>query len=160
MKVELKFIVRASIIAAIYAALTIILRPISYGQIQIRVAEALTVLPFFTPAAIPGLFIGCIIANIAGGLGWMDILFGSLATLIAAYLTYLMPKSKRILAPLPPVLINGLVVGWVVSTVYDLPLVISMIAVAGGQFISCYALGYPLLNVFKNNEHLNRILKG
>ena len=82
MKIELKFIIKATIIASIYAALTILLMPISYGPIQVRVAEALTVLPYFTSAAIPGLFIGCLVSNIAGGLGWMDIIFGSFTTLI------------------------------------------------------------------------------
>lgn len=152
MKIELKFVVRAAIIASIYTALTILLRPISYGQIQVRVAEALTVLPYFTPAAIPGLFVGCIISNIAGGLGWMDIVFGSLATLLSALLTYIIPKSKKLLVPLPPVIMNGVIVGWVVSTVYQLPLVITMLTVASGEAISCYALGYPLLKVFEKHK--------
>jgi uncharacterized membrane protein len=157
MKIELKFIIKAAIIASIYAALTILLMPISYGPIQVRVAEALTVLPYFTSAAIPGLFIGCLVSNIAGGLGWMDIIFGSLATLISAYITYLIRKSKKVLVPLPAVIVNGIVVGWVVSTIYTestLPLGITMLTVAGGQAVSCYGLGYPLLKLL---EKLNII---
>jgi uncharacterized membrane protein len=157
MKIELKFIIKAAIIASIYAALTILLMPISYGPIQVRVAEALTVLPYFTSAAIPGLFIGCLVSNIAGGLGWMDIIFGSLATLISAYITYLIRKSKKVLVPLPSVIVNGIVVGWVVSTIYTestLPLGITMLTVAGGQAVSCYGLGYPLLKLL---EKLNII---
>ena len=81
-----KYLTHAAIIAAVYVVLTIIFAPISYGQVQVRISEALTVLPYFTPAAIPGLFIGCIIANIYGGAGIIDIIFGSLATLFAAFL--------------------------------------------------------------------------
>ena len=97
-----KYLTHAAIIAAVYVVLTIIFAPISYGQVQVRISEALTVLPYFTPAAIPGLFIGCIIANIYGGAGIIDIIFGSLATLFAAFLSYKMPK--KYLVPLPPIL--------------------------------------------------------
>ncbi|MDK2934486.1 MAG: hypothetical protein PWP27_2296 [Clostridiales bacterium] len=105
-----KFLVQAALIAAIYAVLTISLAPFSYGIMQVRISEALTVLPFFTPAAIPGLFIGCLIANIYGGLGIIDIVFGSLATLIAAVLSYLLRKQK-FLVPIPPIIVNAVVVG-------------------------------------------------
>ncbi|NLN41530.1 MAG: QueT transporter family protein, partial [Clostridiales bacterium] len=114
-----KFIVEAAILAAIYAVVTILLAPISYGQIQVRISEALTILPYFTPAAIPGLFVGCIVSNIFGGGGLIDIVFGSLATLIAAILSRIM--RKRWLVPLPPVVINGFVIGWVLYRVYGLP---------------------------------------
>lgn len=138
-----KFLVQASIIGAIYAALTIALAPISYNLMQVRVAEALTILPFFTPAAIPGLFIGCIVANIIGGLGLLDIVFGSTATLLAAIITYKMKKS--ILAPLPPVLVNALVIGIMLSYLLNVPMHISIGWVGLGQLIACYGLGYPLL---------------
>lgn len=141
------WIVQGAIIAAIYVVLTIILAPISYGQLQVRISEALTILPAFTHAAIPGLFIGCIIANIYGGAGIVDIVFGSLATLIAAFLSSKM--SRRWMVPLPPVIINGLVIGWVLNYVYDLPLLISMASVALGELIACYGLGYPLMIVLE-----------
>ena len=80
------FMTQAAMIAAIYVVLCLVFEPISYGAIQTRVAEALTVLPFFTPAAIPGLFIGCLIANALGGGILLDVLAGSLTTLAAAYL--------------------------------------------------------------------------
>ena len=83
------------IIAALYAALTIALAPISYGPIQLRVSEALTILPYLTPAAIPGLFIGCLVANILGGLGIYDVVGGSLCTLLAAFLTYLVARDPK-----------------------------------------------------------------
>lgn len=137
------FLVQAALIGAIYAALTIALAPICYGQIQVRVSEALTVLPVFTPAAIPGLFVGCIVANIYGGLGIVDIVFGSLATLIAAYLSYKMPK--RFMVPIPPIIVNGIVIGFVLNYAYGLPLIMSMLWVTFGQTIACYGLGYPLM---------------
>ncbi|MGL4483633.1 MAG: QueT transporter family protein, partial [Anaerovoracaceae bacterium] len=96
-----KFLLQAAIIAAIYAALTIALAPISYGPMQVRIAEALTVLPAITPAAIPGLFIGCALANILGPYGALDIILGSTASLIAAVSSYLL-RSKPWLVPLPP----------------------------------------------------------
>ena len=141
------FLVQAALIGAIYAALTIAFAPISYGQIQVRVSEALTILPFFTPAAIPGLFIGCIIANIYGGQGMIDIVFGSLATLLAAFLSYKMPK--RWMVPIPPILVNGIVVGFILNYLYQLPLFIMMAWVSLGQIIACYGLGYPLMVILE-----------
>ena len=141
------FMVQAALIAAVYATITIALAPISYGQLQVRVSEALTVLPFFTPAAIPGLFVGCIIANIFGGGGPIDIIFGSLATFVAAYLSYKMPRKW--LVPIPPIIINGVVIGFVLNYLYGMPLIISMLLVALGQTVACYVIGYPLMNVFE-----------
>ncbi len=141
------FMVQAALIAAVYATITIALAPISYGQLQIRVSEALTVLPFFTPAAIPGLFVGCIIANIFGGGGPMDIIFGSLATLVAAYFSYKMPRKW--LVPIPPIIINGVVIGYVLNYLYGMPLIISMLWVALGETMACYIIGYPLMNVLE-----------
>lgn len=82
------FLTQAAMIAAIYVVLTMIFAPFSFGEVQVRVAEALTILPIFTPAAIPGLFVGCLIGNITGGAVLPDIIFGSIATLIGAVGTY------------------------------------------------------------------------
>jgi len=142
-----KFMSQAAIIGAIYAVLTIAFAPISYGQVQVRIAEALTVLPYFTPAAIPGLFIGCIAANLYGGQGLIDIIFGSLATLTAASLSYKMPW--RVLVPLPPIVINGIVIGCILNYLFQLPLLVTMAWVAFGELISCYLLGYPLMLVLE-----------
>ncbi|NOY89172.1 MAG: QueT transporter family protein, partial [FCB group bacterium] len=90
----------AGLIAALYVVLSLVFMPISFGVYQIRIAEALTVLPFLTPAAIPGLFIGCLLANIFGGMGWLDIVFGPLITLLAAVATryvYHLSKSNKYL---------------------------------------------------------------
>lgn len=138
-----KFLVQAAIIAAIYAALTVALMPFSYNIMQVRVSEALTILPFFTPAAIPGLFIGCIISNIIGGFGLLDIILGSLATLIAAIMTYKI--KNRALAPLPPVIINGVIIGVMLSYIMNVPVLAAIGWVSLGQLIACYGIGYPLL---------------
>ena len=104
------FITQAAVIAALYVVLVVIFNYISFGPIQFRVAEALTILPYFTPAAIPGLFIGCILANVIGGAVIWDIIFGSIATLIGAVFTYLLRNKSKFLAPLPPVLANTIIV--------------------------------------------------
>lgn len=138
----IRYMVEAAIVAAMYAALTILI-PGGSGQIQIRVSEALTVLAFFTPAAIPGLFIGCLTANIFVGAGIYDIIFGSLATLIAAFLTSKMPS--KYLAPLPPVITNAIIVAFVLKFSINAPILATMGFVALGELVACYGLGYPLM---------------
>lgn len=155
-------IVFGAFIGAVYAALTILLAPISYGPLQIRISEALTILPFFSPYSIVGLFIGCIIANIFGGNGIMDIVFGSLATLIAAIITYYIGKMKfklkAYLAPLPAVIINAIVVGAVLYYTQNIPLVATMLWVGLGELIACYVLGIPLLMVIDKNHKVKEYL--
>ena len=143
------FITHAAAIAAIYVVLTLVFAPISYGEVQVRVSEALTILPFFTPAAIPGLFIGCIIANATGGSVILDIVFGSIATLIGAFGTYKLRKH-RWLAPLPPIIANTVIVPLVLRYGYGVPLPLPMLMVfiAIGEIISCYVMGELLLTVF------------
>ena len=145
-----RFITEAAIIAALYAALTIVI-PGGSGQIQVRVSEALTVLPFFTPAAIPGLFVGCLVANIFVGAGPYDIILGSLATLLAAYFTWKMPK--KLLAPLPPVVINAVAVAIILKLTANLPIPATMGFVAVGEVVACYILGYPLLLLLEKQKH-------
>ncbi|MCX8128797.1 MAG: QueT transporter family protein [Clostridia bacterium] len=147
MNEKLRFMTRAAVIAAMYATLTIVLGPLGSEVIQVRVSEALTILPFFTSAAIPGLFVGCIVANVIIGNGILDIIFGSLATLVAAFLTYKMPK--KFLAPLPPVIINALVVGIMLGYLFGTPYWFAILTVGAGQLIACYVLGYPLLMVLE-----------
>lgn len=151
-------LVFSSLIAAIYTALTVLLAPISYGQLQIRVSEALVLLPFFSSYSIWGVFVGCIISNLIGGNGIIDIIFGSLATLIAAILTYYIGKSnlkhKKFIAPLPPIIINAIVIGLVLKYTLKLPLLLSMLWVGIGEAISCYILGLLLLSIIEKNEKL------
>ncbi len=131
-------------IAAVYAVLTYVLAPISYGAVQFRVAEALTLLPILIPQAIPGLFVGCLLANLLGGFGPADIIFGSLATLVAAILTYLLRKNRYV-AALPPVIVNAVVVGIMLHVVAGFELWATMGYVALGQAGAVYILGLPLL---------------
>lgn len=149
-----KFIIQAAVIAAIYASLTLLLMPFSYGLMQVRVSEALTILPFFTPAAIPGLFVGCLISNMLGPNGVIDVIFGSGATLIAAVGSYLL-RSRPILVPLPPVLANGIIIGIMLYSVYGVPvpLIASILWVSAGELIACYGLGYPLLRYLKKYKN-------
>ena len=143
MKTDIKKIAFGAIIASMYTALTLLFAPISYGAIQFRISEALAVLPYFAPVAVDGLFIGCLISNIFGGNGIHDILFGSLATLAAAIATYRI--RSKLLAPLPPVVINAVVIGAMLSLLYELDLFMSMLTVGIGQFVVLYALGLPLI---------------
>jgi len=137
------FLAQGAMIAAVYVVLTLVFAPISYGEVQVRVSEALTVLPFFTPAAVPGLFVGCLIANILGGAILPDIIFGSLATLLGAVGTYLLRKKTRFLAPIPPIVANTVIVPFVLYYGYgvNLPIPFMMLTVGLGEVISCGVLG-------------------
>jgi len=153
-----RFLTHASLIAAVYAALTIWLAPISFGQQQLRIAEALAVLPAFTPAAIPGLFIGCAIANTVSFLGLPDLIFGSLATLISAQLTYMLSRILRdrgalirsLLIPLPAVIINTVVIGAMLAVLTGVEYWVAAAGVFAGQTLSCYGLGAPLMVVLRS----------
>lgn len=138
-----------------YAALTYLLTPLSYGVIQIRISEAMTVLPAFTPAAVPGLFIGCLAANLLGPNGAVDIIAGSLATLAAAVMSRYMPRKW--LVPLPPVAVNAVVIGFILNYLYGAPLLLGMLYIFAGQALACYGLGYPLMLLLENNKE--RIFK-
>ena len=147
---------QAAMIAAIYVVLCIVFEPISYGAIQTRVAEALTVLPFFTPAAVPGLFIGCLVANLLGGGILLDVAFGSVATLIGAVGTYLLRKKSRYLAPLPPIVANVLIIPFVLRYGYGDPLPIPFLmgTVGLGEILSCGMMGTVLLVVLSRYKRV------
>ncbi len=140
-------LVQAAMIAAIYVVLTFIANAFGLANyaIQVRFSEALTILPYFTPAAIPGLFIGCLLSNILTGCAMPDIIFGSLATLIGAVLTRILRKNKW-LAPVPPIAANAVIVPFVLLYAYGIrPLWLSFITVTVGEIISCGILGMLLL---------------
>ena len=145
------FMTQAAMIAAIYVVLTYIFAPFSFGDIQVRISEALTILPVFTPAAIPGLFIGCLIGNILGGAILPDIIFGSLATLIGAFFTYLLRKKSQFVCVIPPIISNTLIVPLVLRYGYgiNLPLPFLMLTIGIGEIISCGALGLVLYYALK-----------
>ena len=146
--------IQAAIIAAIYAALTLALAPLSYGMIQIRFAEALTILPMFTPAAIPGLFVGCLVSNTLSPYGLIDLILGSLASLSAAFLSYKL-KQYPLLVPLPPVAVNAVVIGAMLHYAYGVPnLWACMGWVALGQVAACYVIGLPLMQLLKRYKKL------
>ena len=153
------FITQAAVIAALYTVLVIIFNYCSFGPIQFRIAEALTILPYFTPAAIPGLFVGCLLSNILGGAAIWDIIFGSIATLIGAIGTYALRKNKW-LAPLPPIIANTLIVPFVLRYAYGSEGVFAMffVTIGASEFIVCGIIGMLLL--FALNPVRNVIFKG
>lgn len=153
----MKKLTQAAMIAAIYVVLTLLFRPFSFGEIQVRIAESLTILPAFTSAAIPGLFIGCLIANILGGSILPDIIFGSLATLIGAFFTYLLRKQNRFLAPLPPIISNTIIIPFVLHYAYglNLPIPFLMLTIGIGEIISCGVLGMIVYtSLYKHRQRI------
>ncbi len=157
---KIKLLTISAMISAVYLVLTLIFYVTSFAPFQSRLAEALTVLPYFTPLAIPGLFVGCILSNIIGGNGILDVVIGSLATLLAAYLTYKLtyrrPRRKW-LAPIPPIIVNAVIVGAMLSYLGKVPLFATMLSVGGGQIIACYLLGYPLMLLIDKNKKLKEL---
>ena len=149
------YLVQGAAIAAIYVVITVMFAPLSFGNVQIRFSEAVTVLPFFTPAAVPGLFIGCLIANILGGGIPMDIIAGSLATLIGAVLSYRL-RNHKYLVPLPPILANTLIVPFVLYYGYgmNLPIPFMMLTVGIGEIASCGVLGMIILLALERYENV------
>ena len=145
------FLTQAAIIAAIYVVLGVAFAAIGSGAIQVRIAESLTILPILTPAAIPGLFVGCLISNILSGGIIPDIVFGSLATLIGAIGTYKLGKIKPVFGTLPPILANTIIVPLVLRYGYGQPLPIPymMLTVGAGEIISCGVLGMILYTALK-----------
>lgn len=145
---QILFITQAAMIAAIYVVLTYLvnLLGLASGAIQVRISEALTILPAFTPAAIPGVFVGCLLSNILTGCALWDVVFGSLATLIGALGTYFLRKNLPLLLPIPPILANTLIVPFVLQKVYGVPdgIPYLMLTVGIGEIISCGILGLLL----------------
>jgi uncharacterized membrane protein len=152
----------AGVVAALYTVLTLVLAPLSFGNIQFRASEALTLLPVFTPAAIPGLTLGCVLSNAAGVAtgsniaGWIDVIFGSAATLIAALLTRWLRrfqwKGIPVLALWPPVILNALIVGGELAVVYQLPFWLCALEVGAGELGVCVFLGIPLVLALRKTK--------
>lgn len=143
-KTRAVYVTTAAVIAAAYTVLTLITSAfgLSSGVIQIRLSEALTILPAFTPAAIPGLFIGCIVSNLLSGGIIADVIFGSIATLLGAVGTYLLRKNKYLIT-LPPILANALIVPLVLRYAYGAPdaYLFMLATVSAGEIISCGIFG-------------------
>jgi uncharacterized membrane protein len=181
-KGKIRFIARAGAIAALYIALTYLTYSFAYGEIQVRVSEALTVLPYIFPEAVWGVTIGCFIANIGSPFGPIDMIFGTSFTLIAALLTYWLGKTKKpaFLAPVPPILVNAFGVSFYVTTLLGLlnkngqltiqksktfsyvfthfafkPYIIGALWIGIGEAIATIALGLPLLYFFLRKRRSN-----
>ena len=151
------FIVQAAMVAAIYVALTLISSAagLASGTIQVRISEALCILPVFMPAAIPGLWLGCFLANLLTGGILLDVVCGSIATLIGAVGTYLLRRHK-LLCTWPPVIANMIIVPFVLRYGYgfvteyngiDWSIPFNAITVGIGEIITCVAMGGVLLRV-------------
>ena len=162
-----RIITFSAVIAALYTVLTLIFAPISFGNIQCRISEALVILPIFTPVSIIGLTLGCFLSNLIGllsgvnPLGIPDMLFGTAATLLAAVSTYLLRNFKIKSFPLfsffPPLIFNGLIIGLELNLILQLPFILSAIEVLTGEFISVFVLGIPLYFIL-NKKSINSTL--
>ena len=146
---NIKRLTYGAMIAALYALLTWLCNLIGIARFGIRISEALCILPVFLPEAIPGLFVGCLVSNLISGAAWVDILFGSLATLLAAYLTRKLRRNK-FLAVLPPIIINSIVIPLILVYAYNQPYMLSLITVLVGETVSAGILGIILYPVFSS----------
>jgi uncharacterized membrane protein len=165
------FMAQAAVIAALYTVLTYVAAALNlaYGPVQFRFSEALTVLPVFTPAAIPGLAIGCLLSNLMSPLGLVDWICGPLATLLAAlctwWLRHVCVKDLPLLSLLPPAIFNAIIIGWEISCLSDAgtfsllhfnPAVFwpNALSVGIGELVVCFVLGLALIvTVQKTNLH-------
>ncbi|MGL5379841.1 QueT transporter family protein [Clostridium sp.] len=162
MRNNTKKIVVIALIAGLYAALTLALGFISYGPIQFRIAEVMTLLPLLGKEYIVALTLGCFLANVIGPYGVPDIIFGTVATFISVYLVYLTGKNMKdkkgyvLIASLWPTIVNAIVIGAMLNIFFGLPLVLSMLQVGFGQFVVITIIGVPLFNGFKE-KYLNKL---
>lgn len=167
-KSKLVRLAQSGVIAALYVALTALLQPIGFGPVQCRLSESLTVLPAYMPAAIPGLTVGCFLSNLIGltaGInpaGAWDLLFGTLATGLAAVMSYWFRNVRLwglpVLSALPPVVMNALVVGTELYVVYGgLPLIVHILLVGAGQCVACFGGGLLLSAALQKSGLANRL---
>ncbi|NKF05443.1 QueT transporter family protein [Clostridium gasigenes] len=149
-------LVKTAVVAALYTVLTVMLAPISYGIIQFRVSEVMVLLAFFNPLYIGGLTLGCLISNIFGGNGPLDIILGTFATFISVVsisLTSKILKTNKFslaIASIWPVVFNGVIIGWMLNIVSGAPLLLTMVEVGLSEFIIISIIGVPLALLLKN----------
>ncbi len=159
MKNNVKGMTQAGIIACLYAVLTLIpgLSALSFGPVQLRVSEMMTLLPILTPAAIPGLTVGCLISNLLGSPMILDSVLGTAATLLAAIFTRVLRKKTAAALAMPAVF-NGIIVGSMITLFYSEKafsvklLIINMLSVAAGELMVCFILGYPFVKILKKHN--------
>lgn len=144
-----KKLARGAAVTAIYVVITYFLAPISFGPLQFRAAEALTVLPIIFPEAVPALFLGVFLANLFGGLGLVDIVGGSLVTLLAAYLTY--KNRNNIFAYLSPILLNAFLISIYLHFLFELPYWLNVVQIALSEAAVVIILGVPLIKYLKQH---------
>ncbi|MDD3225318.1 MAG: QueT transporter family protein [Clostridium sp.] len=152
-----KNLVKTAMVAAVYGALTFFINPISYGPVQFRLTEIMVLLAFIDGSYVPGLVLGCIIANLFSPLGIADVVFGSLATFIAVLFV---SKTKNLLfATIWPSIINGIIIGLELKFISKLPFFLSAGEVALGEFVVVTIIGYPIFKTILKNKKLVDILK-
>lgn len=150
-------LVRTAMTAALYGALTLAISSLSYGPIQLRLTEIMVLLAFIDYSYIPGLVLGCVIANIFSPMGFVDVAFGSIATLISVFL---ISKTKNLLlATIYPTIINGIIIALELYFILKLPFLLSFGQVALGEFIVVTCLGYPIFRALLKNKSLVKLLK-
>lgn len=143
-------VVTTSIVASLYASITVALGSFGYSWIQIRLSESLTPLPFLMGLpAVAGLTLGCIIANMFSPVGLPDIIFGPLLTLLAALLSWKISAGKKTLACIYPIVINAVGVSMYVASFYGVPYVMSLLSIGFGEIVAAGLIGYPLLRVME-----------
>ena len=166
---------QTAMIAGIYAAITFATFFMSFGAVQYRISEALTILPAFTVTAIPGLTIGCALANLVGFMmgvnpsGLIDVFFGTLASLIAAIITYYIGKSDKkwvryVFVPMPAVIVNAIIVGFEISYFFmgTLDMQVMLVNAASvfiGQAVVCYGLGVPLMMILEKHKLFDKVIQ-
>ena len=155
-------LVKTALIAAIYAVLTIILAPISYGPVQFRLSEILVLLAFIDPIYIIGLTLGCFLANLFGGLGIMDLVFGTIATFLSVSAISLTSKfikhrlTSLIISSLWPTIFNGVIIGWMLNYVLQVPLLLTMFQVGIGEFVVVTIIGVPVFELI-SDKYKNKL---
>ena len=164
---QIRFVVFNGIVAALYVVFTAPFANIAYGPIQVRIAEVMAIFPIFSWGMIPGVTLGCFIANLInpGNLGPVDVIGGSLATLIAGVLSYFIGKKNKWLGLIPPIAVNGLIVGGYLpfllvdsgSSVTLQAVLLSMLSVAGSEAVLLLVLGLPLMFVMEKTGLKKRL---
>jgi len=157
---SIRYLATGGVVAALYVALTGMFAPISFSGLQFRVSEVLVLLPVLTSAAIPGVALGCLLSNLLfGGLGLVDIVFGTLATLLAAVGTRMLRRWIAF-SPVPPLVLNALIVGTYLTMIipdYNVPVWLSMLYVGIGEIVVLYVVGLPLILVLKRVDARHRL---
>jgi uncharacterized membrane protein len=154
---DTKKLLKVSLVAAIYAVITYVLAPISFGAVQFRLSEVMTLLAFVDPLYVPALTLGCAIANLFSPAGVLDVIVGTAATFIA---TFAMSKSKNmIIASLYPTIVNAVMIGAMLYYAFNLPLVLSALQVGAGEFVVVTLIGVPIFKLLSRDKNLKNMLK-